>query len=120
MTSPKIILASQKVLGTWAGRSSWRGVPRRGDAKRKTGGRLGLTVLCSMILAVLLIICGIEQNSGPVEEVENAVQLLCTGCGRNVKSGIECELCGRWHYYSCGSMKAQREKWNCDKCRTEM
>ena len=47
--------------------------------------------------------------------------LLCTGCGRNLKSAIQCEVCGQW-YYSCGSVKAQaaeRENWNCDKCRTE-
>jgi hypothetical protein len=75
-----------------------------------------------MVLAVLLIIGGVEQNPGPVVEVENTVRLSCTGCGRNLKSGIQCELCGRWYHYSCGNVKAQaaeRENWNCDKCRTE-
>jgi len=75
-----------------------------------------------MVLAVLLVIGGVEQNPGPVVEAENTVRLLCTGCGRNLKSGIQCELCGRWYHYSCGSVKAQaaeRENWNCDKCRTE-
>ena len=50
------------------------------------------------------------------------MRLLCTGCRRNLKSGMHCELCGRWYRYSCGSVKteaAQRENWNCDKCRTE-
>ena len=52
-------------------------------------------------------------------------RLLCTGCGRDLKWGTQCELCGRWHHYSCGSMTAQaaereRENWNCDKCRAEM
>ena len=109
-------------VGTWAGRFSWRGVPRRCDANRKTGGCLELTVLCSIVLAVLLMIGGTEQNPDPVLEVENTVQLLCTGCDRNLKSVIQCELCGLWYHYSCGSVKAQaaeREKWNCDKCRTE-
>ena len=46
--------------------------------------RLVSTVLCSMIFAVLLIIGGIEQKTGPVVEVENTEQLLCTGCGRNI------------------------------------
>ena len=79
-------------------------------------------MLCSMVLAVLLMIGGIEQNTGPVMEMENTVQLLCTECGRNLKSGIQCELCGRWYHYSCGRVKAQvaeSEKWNCDECRTE-
>jgi len=36
-------------VGTWAGRFSWRGVPRLGDANGTTGGDcLGLTVLISM------------------------------------------------------------------------
>ena len=97
-------------VGTWAGRCTWRGVSRHGDANGKTGDCLGLTVLSSKVLAVLLIIGGVEQNPGPVLEVENTVRLLCTGCGRNLKSGIQCELCGRWYHYSCGSMKAQAAK----------
>jgi len=75
-----------------------------------------------MVLAVLLVIGGVEQNPGPVVEVENTVRLLYSGCGRNLKSGIQCELCGRWYHYSCGSVKAvaaERENWNCDTCRTE-
>jgi hypothetical protein len=75
-----------------------------------------------MILAVLLIIGGVEQNPGPDLETKNTVRLLCTGCDRNLKSGIQCELCGHWYHYSCGSVKtqaAEREIWNCEKCRTE-
>ena len=109
-------------VGTWAGRFSWCGVARRGDAYVKSGDCLALTVLSSMILSVLLVICGVEQNPGSVVEVENTVRLLCTGCGRNLKSGIQCERCGRWYHYSCGSVKAQaaeRDNWNCDKCRTD-
>ena len=57
----------------------WRGVPRRVDANGKTGDYLGLTVLSSVVLAMLLITGGVEQNPGPVVEVENTVRLLCTG-----------------------------------------
>jgi hypothetical protein len=38
------------------------------------------------------------------------------------KSGIQCELCGGWYHYSCGSVKvqmAEREKWSCEKCKIE-
>jgi len=97
-------------------------VSRRGDANGTSGDCLVLTVLSSMVLAVLLIIGGVEQNPCPVVEVENTVRFLCTGRGRNLKSGIQCELCGRWYHYSCGSVKAQateRKNWNCDKRRTE-
>ena len=34
-------------VGTWAGRFSWRGVSRRGDANGATGDCLGLKVLSS-------------------------------------------------------------------------
>jgi len=69
-------------LGTWAGRFSGRGVPRRGGLNGTTGDCLSLTVPRSMLLAVSLII-------GTVVEVENTVRLLCTGCGRNLKSGFQ-------------------------------
>ena len=48
---------------------------RRGDANGMAGDCLGLTVLSSMVLAVLLVIGGVEQNPGPVVEVENTVRL---------------------------------------------
>ena len=73
---------------------AWRGVLKCDAANGTTGYCLGLTVLSSMVLAVLLMITGIEQNPGPVVEGENTVRLLYTGCGKNLKSGIQCELCG--------------------------
>jgi len=54
--------------------------------------------------------------------VENTVKFLCSGCGRNLQSGIKCELYERWYHYNCGSVKdqgAERENWSCEKCRTE-
>ena len=76
-------------VGTWAGRFSRRGVSRLGDANGTTGDCLGLTVLSSTVLEVLLIVGGVEQNPGPALEVKNTVQVLCTACGRNLKSGIQ-------------------------------
>ena len=58
-------------VGTWAGRFSWRGVSSCGDANGTAGDCLGLTVLSSVALAVLLVIGGVEQNPGPVVEVQN-------------------------------------------------
>jgi hypothetical protein len=54
-------------VGTWAGRLSWRGGPRRSDANRARGDCLGwgLRVLSSIVLAVLLVTDGAEQNPGP-------------------------------------------------------
>jgi len=58
-------------VGTWAGRFSWRG-----DAKGTSGDCLVLTLLISMVLAVLLVISGVEQNPGRVVEVENSLTLM--------------------------------------------
>jgi hypothetical protein len=80
-------------VGAWAGRYAWRGGAKRGDDIGTSGNSLGLTMLSVLILAVLLIIRGIEQNPGPTAEMENMVRILCAGCGRNLKSGIECKLC---------------------------
>ena len=72
-------------VGTWAGRLSWRGMSKcgmgkRGDAIEISGNCLGLTMLSTLILAVLLIIGGIEQNPGTAAEMEITVRVLCTGC----------------------------------------
>ena len=55
-------------------------------------GTLVLTVVSFMVLAVLLIISGVEHNRGPFVEVGNTVRLLCTGCGRNLskESNVNC------------------------------
>jgi len=61
---------------TWAGRFSWRGVPRRDDANGTNGECLGLKVLSSIVLDVLLMIGGTEQNPGPVVEGELRTTLM--------------------------------------------
>ena len=75
--------------------------------------------LCAAVLATLLRIRGVELNPGPVE---NIVQVLCSGCDRNLNSGTQCESCGRWYHNSCGNVKFQVAEsgiWNCDRCRAE-
>jgi hypothetical protein len=70
---------------------------------------------------VVAVTGGVEQNPGPGVEEMDIIELVCTGCSRNLKSGIQCELCGRWYHYSCGNIKAhmaERVKWSCDKCNT--
>jgi len=68
-----------------------RGLLRRGDANAIDGAKYnGFSCFTND--------CGIEQNPGPVVEVENTVRLLCTGCGKNLKSGIQCGLCGLWYH----------------------
>ena len=50
------------------------------------------------------------------------MQVLCSGCERNLKSGTQCDTCGRWYHNRCGSVEAQvaeSKKWICDKCKME-
>ena len=50
------------------------------------------------------------------------MQVLCSGCDRNLKLGIQCESCGRCYHNSCGNVKfqvAESGKWNCDRCRCD-
>jgi hypothetical protein len=67
-----------------------------------------------VVSAVLLVIGGVEQNPGAVAEGDMAVQAGHTGCGRNLKSGIQCELCGR-----CGNVRAPVPEREVELCRTE-
>ena len=61
----------------------------------------------------------VALNPRPVESI---VQVLWSGYERNLKSGTQCESCGRWYHNSCGNVKfqvAKSGKWNCDRCRPE-
>jgi hypothetical protein len=75
--------------------------------------------LVAAVLATLLVIGGVEQNPGPVD---NIVQVLCSGCDKNLKSGTQCDLCGRLYHNSWEKVKfqvAESGKWYCDRCRSE-
>ena len=79
-------------------------------------------ILSQLNRNVLIMIGGISRRPVPVVGVQNTARLLYVGCGKNLNSGIERELCGSWCHYSCGSVKApaaERENWNCNKCRSE-
>ena len=95
-------------VGTWAARVSWRSavghVGTRGDKNY-----IGAMTLCAAVIATLLVIGGVELNPGPVDKV---VQILCSGCDKNLKSGTQCVSCGRWYHNSCGNVKFQsRGEW---------
>ena len=78
----------------------------------------GSVILCAAVKATLLVIGGVELNPGPID---STVQVLCSGCDRNLKSGNQCGSCGRC-YNSCGNVKFQvteSGKWNRDRCRSE-
>jgi len=46
-------------------------------------------ILCAS-LAVLLVIGELEKNPGSGVEVEKCLQIVCSGCDRNLKSGTHC------------------------------
>jgi len=79
-------------VGTWTARSSWRSAV--GQVITRGGSiYIGPMILGAAVLATLLMIRGVELNPGPVD---NIVQILCSSCDRNLRSGTHCELCGRW------------------------
>jgi len=69
-----------------------------------------------------MVIGRVGKNPGPGVEAEKIMQVVCSGCDRNRKSGTQCDTCGRWFRNSCGNVKAQvagSGKWICDKCRSD-
>jgi len=75
-----------------------------------------------MTLAVLLVIGGVEKNPGPGVEAEKTMQVVCSICDRNLKSGTQCNTRGHWFHNSCVTVKAQVADSGeriCDKCRLE-
>ena len=104
-------------VGTWAGRFSLRATVGQ---MTRGGNNYAVTMnLCATVIAALLVIGGVELNPGPVD---NIMQVLCSGCDRNLKSGTQCDSCGQWYHNSCGNVKIQAAvsgKWICDKCRSE-
>jgi hypothetical protein len=76
-------------------------------------------ILCAAVLATLLLIGGVELDPGPIDSI---VQFLCSGCDGNLKSGTQCQSCGRWYHNSCGNVTfqvAESGKRNCDRCRSD-
>jgi hypothetical protein len=71
---------------------------------------------------VLLVMGGAEENTAPGVEAEKIMRVLCSGCDRILKSGTQCDTCGRRFHNSCGNVKFQvgeSGKWVCDKCISE-
>jgi hypothetical protein len=78
-------------VGTWAARFSWRtAVGHVGSRGGKT--YMGTMIQCAAVIATLFFIGGVELNPGPVD---NIVQVSCSDCNRTLKSGTQCDTCGR-------------------------
>jgi len=113
-------------VGIWAARFSH--VSKNSQRAAREQGReevivcLGTMILSAATLAMLLVIGGVETNPGPVGESEKIMRVLRSGCDKILKSGTQCDTCGRWFHNSCGNVKirvAESGKWAFDKCRTE-
>jgi len=64
----------------------------------------------------------VEKNPEPGVEAEKIMHVVCSGYDSNLKSGTQCDTCGRWFHNSCGSVKvkvAESGKWIYDKCGSE-
>ncbi|KAK7874525.1 hypothetical protein R5R35_013104 [Gryllus longicercus] len=110
-------------IGAWAGRlSSCAARAYHGPATWRGDGALGAVSLSATVIAILLVIGGIEQNPGPVASAASAcekiIRIVCRGCGKNLSSGWRCGSCGDWFHKTCGNVKRGNvEGWVCPKCK---
>jgi hypothetical protein len=72
-------------VGTWAARTLWRVQSRNSNGQVRS--YLVNTCLCAAVMAILLVIGGVEKNPGPGVEGESFMQIMCSGCDRSLKSG---------------------------------
>jgi hypothetical protein len=89
---------------------NWRTAQGRGNIEEAIS-YIGNMFLCAAAVTVLLVIGGVEQNPGPGVEAENSLQVLCSGCERNLRSETQCNMCGRWFHNNCRNIKAQIANW---------
>jgi len=80
-------------VGTWAVRAGWSAQGSSGDVQVRS--YLLNTCLCAAVLAVLLVIGGVEQNPGPGVDGESLMQIMYSGWDKSLKSGTQCDLCRR-------------------------
>ncbi len=104
--------------GSFAALLTWSAAP--GAAPHSESWRLA-AVLSSAVLAMLLVIGGVELNPGPSSDaVLQPHAITCAGCERNLRSGAQCDKCYRWYHYSCGNVKSRfrsNEEWTRGACR---
>ena len=77
---------------------------------------------CAAVLAIMLVIGRMEHNPARGVEGDSFMQVMFSGCDKILKSGTQCDTCGRWFRNSCGNVKAQlvdTGKWNCGSCKWE-
>ncbi|KAJ4449264.1 hypothetical protein ANN_00662 [Periplaneta americana] len=70
-----------------------------------------------LILAMLLVIGGVELNPGPVESVK------CGVCKNNLRTGLLCITCSTWFHFSCQKLKRDQyieENWRCRECMRDI
>ena len=117
----------QTHVDTWVARiidgsiTSKRNVTVHGICKRQVATGIGMPILSTATLAVLLV-TGVETNSGPGVESEKFMTVICSRCDKILKSATQCDTCRRWFHNSCGNVKtrvAECGKWVCDTCRPE-
>jgi hypothetical protein len=73
-------------------------------------------LLCAATLTALLVM-------NKILDLVWRLKTVCTYCvvgERNLKSGTQWDMCGRWFHHSCGNVKVQMAdggKCSCDRCR---
>jgi hypothetical protein len=65
-------------VDTWAARTSWLTAQGR-ESNGQAISYISNMLLCAATLTALSVIGGVRQNPGPGVEVENSLQILCSG-----------------------------------------
>ena len=105
---------------TWAAKTVWRLQGRNINGQMRSD--LANMCLFAVVLALILITDGVEQNPGPGAGGESFIQVNCSACERILKWRTQCDTCGRWFHNSCRNVKAQftdSGKWSCERCKLE-
>ena len=79
-------------VGTWAARTGWRAQGSNSNVQVRS--YFVNKCLCEAVLAMLLVTGGVEQNPGPVVEIESFIQVMCSVYDRSLNSGTQCDTCG--------------------------
>jgi hypothetical protein len=75
----------------------------------------GSVSLCATALGVLLVSGGVEMNPGSGVETEKIMCGLWSCWDSILKTGAQCDTCGRWLHNNCGNVKAQLTESD-DRC----
>lgn len=103
-------------IGGWAARSRMQR-----SVKGTALAGLAECLFFHIVIAILLIIGGIELNPGPASD-NGVISVKCGSCRKNLRVGVLCNQCEKWFHLTCQKIKREQiveETWLCKDCGNE-